>query len=576
MLKAGEVVSGYRIERVLGSGGMGMVYLAANPTLPRLDALKVASAELSLDPDFRARFAREADVASRLDHPQIVSVYNRGESADGRLWIAMQFVDGTDADAALRAGTMTAPRAVHIITEVAKALDFAHSHNVIHRDIKPANFMLAGPTDAGERVLLGDFGIARALDDVGLTATGSVMATVDYAAPEVLGGMPFDGRADIYSLGCALFRLLTGKTPFRGTNGPAAVIMAHLQKPPPRVTDLNPSLPRAFDDVIRIAMAKNPAARFPSAIALAHAAQAALTDSTAAMRAPVPTTDVNAHQSDFAATAPAWWGPEGPRAALAAPAPPPPPPRRRRLAIAGVAGAVLVAGGTTAAVVASRPDSPSAAPSQSAGTAPQTEQAPSPTGAPATDVPASALRSILLTASEIPGNTGDTAVVLERDGTELLDDAVQLENAGCVGAWQAAQQTSYASSSVTGAAVQSLRAIGQSATTRSVTQAVLSFRSQLTALNALQTVRRQFEICGGKPITITAAGHEPQAWAFGQPVTVSGSVTLTATPTGGTGSCQHGISARGNVLIDIRQCMPAGPNNVAALVAATAAKVPRQ
>jgi Protein kinase domain len=134
VLTVGEVVAGYRIERVLGSGGMGSVYLAANPTLPRLDAVKVLSAELSRDPDFRARFVREADVAAALDHPQIVSVYNRGETDDGQLWIAMQFVDGTDADAALRAGTMTAPRAVHIISEVAKALDFAHAHNVVHRD----------------------------------------------------------------------------------------------------------------------------------------------------------------------------------------------------------------------------------------------------------------------------------------------------------------------------------------------------------------------------------------------------------------------------------------------------------
>lgn len=114
MLTAGSVVAGYRIERELGTGGMGAVYLATNPTLPRYDALKVLSAELSRDPDFRARFIREADVAAALEHPQIVSVYNRGHTDDGQLWIAMQFVDGTDADGALRAGAMTPQRAVHI------------------------------------------------------------------------------------------------------------------------------------------------------------------------------------------------------------------------------------------------------------------------------------------------------------------------------------------------------------------------------------------------------------------------------------------------------------------------------
>jgi serine/threonine-protein kinase len=200
---------------------MGAVYLASDPVLPRQIALKVLSAELSRDPDFRARFIREADTAAALEHPHIVSVYSRGQTDDGQLWIAMQFVDGTDAEAALHDGTMTPHRAVHIITQVARALDFAHANHVIHRDIKPGNFLLSGAVGPDERVLLGDFGIARALDDVGLTATGAVLATVGYAAPEVLSNAPIDGRVDIYSLGCTLYRLLTGNTPFPATNGPA-------------------------------------------------------------------------------------------------------------------------------------------------------------------------------------------------------------------------------------------------------------------------------------------------------------------------------------------------------------------
>ena len=306
------MVGGYRIERELGAGGMGSVYLAAHPTLPRHDALKVLSRELSRDPDFRTRFTREADVAASLDHPQIVAVYNRGQTDDGQLWIAMQFVDGTDADAALREGTMTPARAVHIVTQVAKALDFAHSRNVVHRDIKPANFLLSGPAGPDERVLLGDFGIARALDDVGLTATGSVMATIAYAAPEVLSGTPFDGRADIYSLGCTLYRLLTGKTPFAGSNGPAATMMAHLQQPPPRVTDVVPSLPPALDQVIAVAMAKEPGQRFGSASALAAAASAALHDPSVlqnrTLLAPVPSREVSSYpRADAGAPAVPWF-----------------------------------------------------------------------------------------------------------------------------------------------------------------------------------------------------------------------------------------------------------------------------
>jgi serine/threonine protein kinase len=152
--------------------------------------------------------------AASLDHPNIVTIHDRGETEDGSLWIAMQYVQGSDADKESRAGRMTARRAVRIITEVAKALDYAHRRKVLHRDIKPANFLLA-PND--ERIFLGDFGIARAVDDaVGLTQTGVVMASVAYAAPETFGDGPVDHRADIYSLGCALFRLLTQRRRLRG------------------------------------------------------------------------------------------------------------------------------------------------------------------------------------------------------------------------------------------------------------------------------------------------------------------------------------------------------------------------
>lgn len=277
MLDPGALVSGYRIDRVLGAGGMGTVYLADNPVLPRKDALKVLSAEYSLDGQFRARFQQEADLAAGLDHPNIVTVYNRGESETGQLWIAMQYVAGSDAHKELDAGSMTAIRAVRIIAEVAKALDYAHRRGLIHRDIKPANFLLAPDSHDDERVLLADFGIAR-LRDAGshLTATGAVVATVAYAAPEALSGADIDHRVDVYALGCALYRMLTGKTPFGGTGNAATVIAAHLSSPPPQPTLDRPDLPAAFDEVIATAMAKDPARRYQSAGALAAAANAAL------------------------------------------------------------------------------------------------------------------------------------------------------------------------------------------------------------------------------------------------------------------------------------------------------------
>ncbi|WP_078321304.1 serine/threonine-protein kinase [Mycobacteroides chelonae] len=285
-LNPGSLVSGYRIDRVLGAGGMGTVYLADNPVLPRKDALKVLSAEYSLDGQFRARFQQEADLAAGLDHPNIVTVYNRGESDAGQLWIAMQYVAGSDAHKELDAGLMTAARAVRIIVEVAKALDYAHRRGLIHRDIKPANFLLAPDPHDDERVLLADFGIAR-LRDAGshLTATGAVVATVAYAAPEALSGTDIDHRVDVYALGCALYRMLTGKTPFGGGGNAATVIAAHLSSPPPRPTVDCPELSQAFDEVIAIAMAKDPARRYQSAGQLAAAATAALRNSASALPA---------------------------------------------------------------------------------------------------------------------------------------------------------------------------------------------------------------------------------------------------------------------------------------------------
>lgn len=281
----GDVVGDYTIEGFLGAGGMGAVYKAAHPTLPRSDALKILSAQHSLDDQFRERFLREANLAATLDHPNIVSVFNRGTTEAGRLWIAMQYVPGTDADAEIRAGTMTAPRSAAIITEVAKALDFAHRRGILHRDVKPANFLIAPPEHANEdeRVFLADFGIARALDDAThLTTDGNVMASVAYAAPEVLTGMEVDHRSDIYSLGCSLFRLLTSKTPYAGRQN-VAMATAHVTEDPPRVTDLVPGLPRALDDVIAKAMAKEPAARYQSARELAEAATTAIADATTAI-----------------------------------------------------------------------------------------------------------------------------------------------------------------------------------------------------------------------------------------------------------------------------------------------------
>ncbi|MFB7875959.1 protein kinase [Nocardia sp. NPDC056064] len=275
MLANGDVFAGYVIERQLGRGGMGSVYLAKHPRLPRMTALKLLNREMFFDQEVRARFEREADLVSRLDHPNIVTVYDRGLD-DEQLWISMQFIDGVDA-ASVDPQTLPPARALQIVKETADALDYAHGMGVLHRDVKPANILLArSGAGRGERVYLTDFGIARLRDDTGhLTQTGTFTATLAYASPEQLTGAALDHRSDQYSLACTLFWLFTGSGPFTATN-PAAVIQGHLQQPPPPLSNVRPGLPYALDAVLAKAMAKRPDDRFDSCSDFATAALAAL------------------------------------------------------------------------------------------------------------------------------------------------------------------------------------------------------------------------------------------------------------------------------------------------------------
>ncbi|MBF6181478.1 serine/threonine protein kinase [Nocardia otitidiscaviarum] len=255
---------------------MGTVYLAQHPRLPRKDALKVLSDRYREDEAFRARFLREADIAARLQHPNLVAVRDRGEH-NGRLWIAMQYVAGIDAAELVRRGPVTPGRAVWILTEAAHGLDEVHRAGLLHRDVKPANILIAAPVEGPERVLVTDFGIARPADDSAtLDGSGGFAATLSYAAPEQINGEPADRRTDVYALGCTLYQLLTGNVPFP-RDSPAAVMYAHLNDPPPKPSVDRPSVPAEFDGVIATALAKDPAQRYHSCGELAAAAQRAIT-----------------------------------------------------------------------------------------------------------------------------------------------------------------------------------------------------------------------------------------------------------------------------------------------------------
>ena len=261
-LKEGDVFAGYTIVRLLGAGGMGEVYLARHPRLPRQDALKILPAHLTADDEYRQRFSREADLAAGLSHPNIVGIHDRGEF-EGQLWLSMEYVQGTDAACLLKSRYrigMPQEQVLEIVTPVADALDYAHSRGLLHRDVKPANILL---DDSGtrRRVKLADFGIARQLGDIsGLTATNMMVGTTAYCAPEQLQGLHLDGRADEYALGCTAFHLFTGSAPFEHSN-PAVVITQHLSAPRPQVADRRPEL-AGLNEVLARAIAKDPADRY--------------------------------------------------------------------------------------------------------------------------------------------------------------------------------------------------------------------------------------------------------------------------------------------------------------------------
>ncbi|HEX4587327.1 MAG TPA: serine/threonine-protein kinase [Mycobacterium sp.] len=271
-LADGATFAGYTIVRMLGSGGMGEVYLAQHPRLPRRDALKVLPASVSADNEYRQRFNREADIAATLWHPHIVGVHDRGEFT-GQIWISMDYVDGTDAARLLRErypNGMPKTEVAEIVTAVAEALDYAHERDLLHRDVKPANILLSHPESGDQRILLADFGIARWVNDIsGLTATNMTVGTVSYAAPEQLMGAALDGRSDQYALAATAFHLLSGAPPFQHSN-PAVVISQHLSASPPAIGAQRPEL-SALDPVLAKALSKDPNDRYERCADFAHA-----------------------------------------------------------------------------------------------------------------------------------------------------------------------------------------------------------------------------------------------------------------------------------------------------------------
>jgi hypothetical protein len=377
------VFAGYRIESILDRGGMGVVYKAIDEDLERTVALKIIAPEHTQDPTAVARFKAEARLAASLEHPNIVPIHRGGEE-EGILYLAMRFVPGTNLRRVIDRGPVELGRIAHIITDVADALDAAHASGLVHRDVKPANILVSGPPEH-EHVYLTDFGLTKRLGSVGdLTKTGGWVGTPDYVAPEQIRGRSVDGRADIYSLGCVLYEMLTGHVAYP-KDSDVAKLWAHVTDPPPLPGTERPDLVEAFDEVVARATAKDPDDRYATAGELATAVRRAVAEQqTEVARQAAQDTELDSDSSPAVAgkvgPAAAAAGEVGPAAAAAGAAasqpasparPRTPGSRRRWIPIAAVL-ALLAAGGVTAAILLSDTsgDQPRGSPQQAASSEP--------------------------------------------------------------------------------------------------------------------------------------------------------------------------------------------------------------
>jgi serine/threonine-protein kinase len=256
--RIGQIFGKCRIQRLIGKGGMGKVWLGEHLFLKRKVAIKILGRDLSNDPEEMARFEKEAIAAAALDHENIVTIYDIDE-VQGRPFIVMEYVEGEDLEQHLqRKGPMPVMRAAEVVLEVCKALEHAHHKGMVHRDIKPGNILLG----RDGRIKLTDFGLAMEMGKQELIgADGTVTGTPHYASPEQIQGLPMDGRSDIYSLGVTFYAMLTGIRPFNGRT-PDSVVRKHIEAPRPSAKDRRPTLAPTMDAVVKRMMAVNREERY--------------------------------------------------------------------------------------------------------------------------------------------------------------------------------------------------------------------------------------------------------------------------------------------------------------------------
>lgn len=352
----GTTVDGFAIEGTLGGGAFGTVYRGRQVGLDRVVAIKVPTYEIAADPIMSKRFAREAKSAARVNHPGVVAIHAVGELPDGRPYLAMQLVEGEPLDRILADGPVPVARALRIARQIASALSETHAVEVVHRDLKPTNVMWRQDRNGDDRITLVDFGIAVCkpgnADATRLTA-GGLIGTPHYMSPEQAHGEVVDARADLYALGCLLFELVTGTTPFEGSG--FEVLLAHLGRPAPRASERNPDVPEAVDDLLQALMAKRPDDRIANADAVVARIDETLDSLDQNAPAPVPKRPRPKRKTDrtrrdrplpFAATLPSDVVPAPPKV-----------PRARYLAL-GALAALVVSGAAFAIYVRTLPEPP--------------------------------------------------------------------------------------------------------------------------------------------------------------------------------------------------------------------------
>ncbi|MDC9004098.1 serine/threonine-protein kinase PknH/PknJ [Mycobacterium marinum] len=564
-LTNGEIFAGYKLIRLLGSGGMGEVYLAQHPRLPRRDALKLLPRDWSADPEYRARFNREAELASTLWHPHIVGVHDRGEE-DGQLWISMDFVDGLDAAKLLadRYPTgMPVEQVIQIVTAVASALDYAHKQGLLHRDVKPANIMLTHlDEEGGQRILLTDFGIARNIEDIsGLTATNFTVGTVAYSAPEQLVGEVVDGRTDQYALAATAYHLLTGSHLFPNSN-PAAVIGRHINTPPPSLADARPEL-TSLDHVLAVALAKRSGERFERCIDFARA----LSEQLNSMNATTPSSPTE--------PAPKAKPPPADGAKKINPAEPRRHPKQAWMGAAAVITLVIIIAGI---VVTWRPWERQKPPESTSSPEPLTPTAalPAPpqpsatTRQPTPKFSANEIDRVLLTGDQLtrvlgvsvtnnPAGGGGGGLAMTSSSYGMSDHSGQVTPRSCVGVVFTGEHDVYAASEPTEIKTQVFGNLYHSSGKgpHLLEQTAAVYPSAGQAQDFLASSLAQWSTCAKGEVDATLGYENGAGYRLGKVQRNGELITVSMATNGGLNgpdACQQALGVHENVIVEVRTC----------------------